>query len=117
MEGNMQIKAVFHIDEIEKWNLLIGNIKNLINGLTDKTFEIEIVANSVAVKEYLIKSSNFPNELKELSTKGIKICACNNALNGLHIKQIEIFNFITIVPAGIIELIEKQNNGFAYIKP
>ena len=48
----MQIKAVFHIDETEKWKLVIGNIKNLIKALTDTPFEIEIVANSVAVFEY-----------------------------------------------------------------
>jgi uncharacterized protein len=113
----MQIKAVFHIDEIEKWKLLIGNVQNLVNILTEDMFEIEIVANSAAVKEYLITNSNFANELTELSTRGIKICACKNALNGLNIKQNEIFEFITIVPVGVKELIEKQNDGFAYIKP
>ena len=113
----MQIKAVFHIDEIEKWKLLIGNVRNLLKVLTENMFEIEIVANSAAVKEYLINNSNFTNELTELSTKGIKICACKNALNGLNIKQNEIFEFVKIVPVGVKELIEKQNDGFAYIKP
>jgi intracellular sulfur oxidation DsrE/DsrF family protein len=113
----MQIKAVFHIDEIEKWKLLIGNVQNLIKVLPAKSFEIVIVANSVAVKEYLIKNSIFSNELKELSSSGIKICACKNALNSLKINQDEIFEFITIVPVGVKEIIEKQLEGFAYIKP
>ena len=116
-EAPMQMKAVFHIDEIEKWNLLIANVQNLLKAITESMFEIEIVANSAAVKEYLINDSNFTDELTELSTKGIKICACKNALNGLNIKQDEIFEFVTIVPVGVKELIEKQNDGFAYIKP
>lgn len=111
------MKAVFHIDEIEKWNLLISNVQNLLKALTESMFEIEIVANAAAVKGYLIKDSNFTNELTELSTRGIKICACKNALNGLNIKQDEIFEFVKIVPVGVKELIDKQNDGFAYIKP
>ncbi|QEN06856.1 hypothetical protein EXM22_02175 [Oceanispirochaeta crateris] len=113
----MQMKVVFHIDENDKWNLLLSNVKNLINELSDKTFEIEIVANSVAVKEYLIKNSLFSKELKDLSEKGIHICACLNSLKGMQIEQDDIFEFITIVPAGVKELIDKQLCGYAYIKP
>ena len=113
----MQTKVVFHIDEVEKWKLLIGNVQNLLNVLTEDMFEIEIVANAAAVKEYLINNSNFVNELTELASRGIKICACKNALNGLNITQNEILEFVIIVPVGVKELIEKQNDGFAYIKP
>jgi uncharacterized protein len=113
----MQIKAVFHIDEVEKWKLLIGNVKNLVKALADNQFEIEIVANSVAVTEYKMKSSVFSNEFDELSKIGIRLCACGNALNGLEIKPEEIFDFVEVVPAGVKEIIEKQLVGFAYVKP
>ncbi len=113
----MQIKAVFHIDETEKWKLVIGNIKNLIKALTDTPFEIEIVANSVAVSEYKKKSSIFSSELNELSNIGIRLCACRNALNALEIQPDELFEAVEIVPAGVKEIIEKQLAGFAYVKP
>jgi len=45
----MKIKIVFHIDEMEKWELLIANIKNLANGINIEDSEVEIVANSKAV--------------------------------------------------------------------
>ena len=113
----MQIKAIFRIDEMEKWKLLVGHIQNLSRVLTDKLYEIEIVANSVAVKEYRKLNSEFSKELMELSQTGIKICACKNALNNLMIKNEDIFDFIEIVPVGVKEIIEKQLIGFAYIKP
>ncbi len=113
----MQIKAVFHIDENEKWKLLIANLQNMIQVITNESFEIEVVANSVAVKEFKKIDSSISNQLKELSNIGIKICACRNALNNLMIKPMEIFEFIEIVPVGVKEIIEKQLNGFAYIKP
>jgi len=113
----VQIKAVFHIDEVEKWKLLIGNVQNLMKGITDQSFEIEIVATSVAVKEYLKKQSLFSHEFEELSGAGVRVCACRNSLNGLKINQDEILELITIVPVGVKELIEKQLEGFAYVKP
>ena len=113
----MQMKAVFHIDEMDKWKLLIGNIQNLSKALTDKPYEVEIVANSVAVKEYIKVNSEFSKELMELSQTGIKICACKNALNNLMIKNEDIFDFVEIVPVGVKEIIDKQLIGFAYIKP
>ena len=113
----MQIKAVFHIDELEKWKILISNIKNLKKSISDSPYEIEIVANSVAVNAYRKDTSSFTIELNELFSFGIKICACRNALNGLSIHDDELFDFIEIVPVGVKEIIVKQLLGFAYVKP
>ena len=43
--------------------------------------------------------------------------ACNNALAANHLTAADIYQFITIVPAGVVELAQKQTEGFAYIKP
>lgn len=111
----MIINAVFHIDEKGKWKLVINNINNLLKDL--KNYNIEIVANSEAVLEFVIDKSSYKNELRELSKKHVQICACQNALNGQNIKEEEIFNYIKIVPIGVKEVIEKQLSGYAYVKP
>ena len=41
----------------------------------------------------------------------------NNALAANHLTAADIYQFITIVPAGVVELAQKQTEGFAYIKP
>jgi intracellular sulfur oxidation DsrE/DsrF family protein len=61
--------------------------------------------------------SVYSNELTGLSKIGLKRCACRNSLNGLMIKPEEVFEFVQIVPVGVKEIIEKQLDGFAYIKP
>ena len=113
----MKIKAVFHIDENEKWKLVIGNVRNLYNGLKEQEFEIEILANSVAVEMYKSASTIYKSDFEELKELGIKMCACNNSLVGMNIQRSELLGFITVVPIGVKELIEKQLDGFAYIKP
>jgi intracellular sulfur oxidation DsrE/DsrF family protein len=111
----MMIKVVFHIDEIEKWDLLIGNVENLLRSLGNTEYEIEILANSKAVIQY--KKENNNKKLEELSNKKVDIIACNNALNSQKITQEMLAYYVKIVPVGVKELIDKQLEGYAYIKP
>ncbi len=112
-------KVIFHIDEIDKWKLLLGNVKNLIEAVGDEKFNIEVLANSEAVKAYIGDETLEVNVtlMEKLHHKGVKFVVCNNALKANEINVEQLFNFIHIVPAGVLELIEKQGEGYAYIKP
>lgn len=112
-------KVIFHIDELNKWGLLLKNVINLMDAADNEKIYIEVLANSEAVKFY---STNQNSDLdikamEDLNNKGVKFVACNNALRALHIKKEEIIQFVNIVPAGVLELMIKQNEGYAYIKP
>jgi len=116
----MNPQIIFHIDELKKWNLLLNNVNNLLlsYGELAMNVSIEILANSEAVKGY-ISSSNILNcsVIESLLQCGVKFVACNNALLGMNISKEQIFPFVNIVPAGIRELVDKQIDGYVYIKP
>jgi len=57
-------KVIFHIDEIEKSTLVIGNINNLILDLGEENLQVELLANSEAVKLMLVDSSEFTEKLE-----------------------------------------------------
>jgi len=38
-------------------------------------------------------------------------------LNRFKIAPEDLFSFVRVVPAGLIEVAEKENEGFAYVKP
>lgn len=59
---------------------------------------------------------NTTNSLKKLNAKGFKFVACNNALKAFNMKKEDINSFVDIVPAGVLELVEKME-GYSYIKP
>lgn len=109
-----KLKALFHVDEIEKWKLTLKNVNNFLNGAKDS--DILVVANAVAVKGYLPDYELFKT-IKELNKKGVVFSACNNALKGNNIDPKDIGQFVKIVPAGVIEIAEKQMEGYAYIRP
>ena len=112
-------KVIFHIDELNKWKLLLKNVGNLLDAVDTNKLTIEVLANSEAIKFY--KANQVleldMNAMEKLNSKGVKFVACNNALMANDIKKDDLINFIDIVPVGILELINKQSEGYSYIKP
>ena len=105
------MKIIFHVDELTKWQLC-GNVTNMSNyyQVQNIDYQIEVLANSEAVIAYQL---DYDHEIK----KHVTFTACNNALAANHLTTADIYQFITIVPAGVVELAQKQTEGFAYIKP
>lgn len=111
-------KVVFHIDEFDKWNLLLKDVSILLDALSNDKFYIEVLATSEAVKFYDTNEilSTDVNFMRNLNDRGIKFVACNNSLTTYHIKKDDIINFVDIVPIGTLELINKQSEGYIYLK-
>lgn len=78
---------------------------------------IEVLANSAAVEGYALSSPEHETAMKTLSEEGIRFAACGNALKGTGLTKADIFDFVTVVPAGVVELAERQAEGYAYIRP
>lgn len=115
------MKALLHIDDNAAWELAIGNAKNLLDYAdsirTDCT--VELVANGPAVTmlaESAARKAGIYEPLASLSER-VRICACANALRKNQIPAEALPAFVTVVPAGVGELVERQAEGFAYIKP
>ncbi|MDQ0150799.1 DsrE family protein [Eubacterium multiforme] len=112
------MKVILHVDEKEKWDLALGNIVNLLKQKEDLIIELLVHgAPIVNLKENVSKDLGFYDEISELSNKGVVFAACNNSLNKMKINKDELCDFVKVVPAGVMELIKKQNEGYAYVKP
>lgn len=118
-EKMLDYKVIFHIDELGKLKLLLDNVSNLLDAIDNKSYHIEVLANGEAVK-YYDTTQNIDADidtLEKLANRSVEFIACNNALRANHIDKDSLLKFVGIVPAGVLELIEKQNEGYAYIRP
>ena len=114
----MNGRVIFHVDELSKWGLLLKNVQNLVQAAEGDSVQIEVLANSEAVKLYVKnRAVNELSAMQDLSKQGVHFVACNNALKGLSIGREQLAPFISVVPVGVLELIKKQSEGYAYIKP
>lgn len=113
----LERKVIFHIDEMSKWNRVLKNTENLLNSVNQEKITIEILANGDAVKYYDKNLETAYDDIEKLYNVGVKFVACNNSLISNNLEKDKLIEFIEIVPAGVLELVDKQNEGYAYIKP
>lgn len=110
-------RVVFHVDEIERWGLLLTNVANLLVAAEGDTIEVKVVANAVAVRQYVRSEGEHVEAMAQLARKGVLFVACNNALRSQNIDPSALLDFVEVVPAGVMELVRLQHQGYAYLKP
>jgi uncharacterized protein len=112
-------KVIFHIDEPSKGRAeqVFMNILNLLNDLGDSKVEVELLANGGGVRALTKEIEAQSNQVEALSKRGVRFVACQNSLNHLQMQREELLDFVEVVPAGVSELVIRQNEGWAYIRP
>ena len=113
------MKVIYHVDEAEKWTLTLMNVSNMLAVFQqeESEFVIEVLANSVAVKQYVQMDNEIGAKMASLAQAGIKFTACGNALKTNQIDKGQLYSFVEVVPAGVVELAKRQFEGYAYINP
>lgn len=112
------MKIILHVNEVERFSMAINNIRNLL--ALDSHIKIELLIHGPAIrlmlKEQLIQNNQM--ELFDaLYSQGVVFAACNNTMKQMNICQTDIYQNTIIVPAGVYELAQKQQQGYCYIKP
>jgi len=116
----MIYKAVFHIDLDDEKRLQIGlnNVANLLKAISGKPHDLVMLFNGPAVNGIVEKNCvNHMTKILELQEQNVTFQVCQNALNAFEIDAKDLVPGCVVVPAGIVALIELQNEGYGYIKP
>jgi uncharacterized protein len=116
----MIYRAVFHVDldEIKPMNIALANVGNLLRAIPEKHYDLVLLFNGPAVS--LLQTEQgapFREEIWQLQQARVSFKVCRNALNHFNIDPDNLIEGCEIVPAGVVTLIELQQDGYAYIKP
>ncbi|MSQ52345.1 MAG: hypothetical protein EXR28_10680 [Betaproteobacteria bacterium] len=111
-------KVIFQVSDNDpaKWNLALNNARNVQQDLGANNVEIEIVAYGPGIG-MLKMESTVGNRVGEAISSGVKVVACENTMNNQKLGRDDMLSSIGHVKAGVVELIEKQRQGWAYIRP
>lgn len=113
----MHNDIVFHFDNSEaELNIAISNIRNYFGALQGKEFTAVLVVNGPGI-QLMGKDGAHAHPLQELHGMGLSIRVCNNAMNHFSLTSQWLNPVCQIVPAGILEIVDLQRAGYAYIKP
>ena len=111
-------KVVMQVSDADpaKWNLALNNAKNVQTDLGAANVDIEIVAYGPGIGMLKVESV-VGNRVGEAMAAGIKVVACENTLQAQKLTHADMLPKIDYVPAGVVELMQKQQQGWAYIRP
>ncbi len=110
----------------EVMNLALNNASNILEHYRDKGEDVQVESVAYGPGLNMLREDKSPvkdriKQLKELSFPGnIKFAACNNTKKGMEKREghpITLIPQAHIVPAGVVELSELQEQGWSYIRP
>ncbi len=112
-------KVIFHIDEPSKGRAdqVMGNITNLLNDLGDGNVEVELLTNGGGVRALARGPEGQADAVELLAKRGVRFVACQNSLEHLNLSREDLLGIAEVVTAGVSELVKKQAEGWAYIRP
>lgn len=100
-----------------RWNMILNNTKNAQDDVGGADMiELEIVAYGPGIN-MLKADSPVGARIADLAKSGVKFAACENTMKGFKLSRDEMLATIVYVPAGVTELMKKQEEGWAYIRP
>jgi len=110
-------QVVFQVsaDDAKTWNLALNNAKN-VQSAKGTAAEIEIVVYGPGIG-MLKGDSVVANRVSEAVKSGVKVVACQNTMRGQKLTPADMNADISYVPAVVVELMAKQQQGWTYIRP
>ena len=100
-----------------RWNLALNNTKAAQVAVGGPgNIDIEVVTYGPGV-HMLKKDSAVSERIAEMAASGVKFAACNNTMRALKLEKSDMLTTAEIVPAGVVELMTRQEEGWSYLRP
>jgi uncharacterized protein len=111
-------KVIFSVTDNDKgkWNLVLNNATAVQQNVGAKDIDVEVVVWGPGINMLKLESV-VGNRVDELIEKGIRVVACETTMHDLKLSPQDMWPTIAYVPGGVIELMQKQQQGWAYVRP
>ena len=111
-------KVIFQVSDNDpaKWNLALNNVRNIQQDLGRENVDIELVAYGPGLGMLKLESP-VSVRVGDVLGQGVKILACENTMTNTKVTRADMLPNIGYVKAGVVELMVKQQQGWAYIRP
>lgn len=111
-------RVVVQVSEADpaRWNLVLNNVKNLQDELGADKVAIEIVAYGPGIG--MLKFDAPTNSrVSDAIKSGVTVNACENTLRNQKLVRADMHPNVTYVPAGVVQIVRRQQEGWAYLRP
>ena len=111
-------KLVIQVSENDPatWNLALNNAKNIQKDVGKDNVELEIVAFGPGINMLKVESEAAAR-VNEAVDSGVKVMACQNTMRSQKLNKEDMNAKIGYVPSGVVEIMQRQQQGYAYLRP
>jgi intracellular sulfur oxidation DsrE/DsrF family protein len=116
--GQEKQKVVIQVSDNDpaKWNLALNNARNIQQDLGKDNVQVEIVAYGPGLG-MLKGDSKVAPRLAEALDRSVGLMACENTMHNTHVTKADMYGGIAYVQAGVVHIMKRQREGWAYIRP
>ena len=124
-EGKTHHVAI-HVDQNDPavLNMALNNVQNLTAHYAAQgdTAIVEVVAYGPGLTMFVADQSPVADRVKAMAMENDKVSfsACGNTLKAMSKKaghDVALLEEATVVPSGVVRLVELQEQGYAYVRP
>lgn len=111
-------RVVFQVSDSnpQKWYLTLHNARNVQKALGKDKVQMEILAYGPGLDMVLLETE-VAEDLYEAMENGIRIIACENTMTGRKLTRADMHPGIDYVRTGVLHLMKRQREGWAYVRP
>ncbi|RTY66751.1 hypothetical protein EKM05_04270 [Flavobacterium sp. GSP27] len=93
---------------------IVNQLKNLTTYWPNAKYEV--VIHSMGLPFVMTAKSKQLESIKALRAKGVRFLVCENTMKSQKVTKDQLISEVEYVPVGIAEIVEKQEQGWSYIK-
>lgn len=111
-------KVVLQVSDADpgKWNLALNNARNIQQDLGKANVSIEIVAYGPGLG-MLKADSKVADRLAQAMDSSVGLTACENTMRNTKVTKAEMYGGISYVDSGVVHIMKRQRQGWAYVRP
>lgn len=93
-------------------------LRNISNTLADLGPDTEVALMAYGAGLGLVTDeTGFQDQVDDLVEQGVQMLACRNTMTRLRIPEDRLLQGVEIVSSGIGEIVRRQQQGWAYVRP
>jgi intracellular sulfur oxidation DsrE/DsrF family protein len=93
---------------------IVNQLKNMTTHWPNAKYEV--VIHSMGLPLVMSAKSKQIDAIKALRAKGVRFLVCENTMKSQKVTKDQLIPEVEYVPVGIAEIVEKQEQGWTYVK-
>ena len=112
-----QYRVIFQVAEPSPalHEAALRNIRNTVVDLGPDA-EVALVAHGAGIG-LVTDETDFQDQVEDLVKQGVQVLACRNTITRQQISEDRLLPRVEIVSSGIGEIVRRQQQGWAYVRP